>query len=115
MDFGGVPQRSLGPAGARKAAGVCVIVRAETKPGADEEFERLLSELAQSVRAKEPGCLSYAVTRELGTRGCFAVHARFAGWLSFHRHAQTAHMKAFMPRLMALMAAGVAMELFLEV
>ncbi len=99
----------------RQDQAVCVVLRAETHPGRDGEFLALAMEFASKVRANEPGCLSYAITRVLGAREHFAVHARFKGWEPFEEHADTPHLNAAMPRLMGLLAGAVSMEIFLEV
>jgi quinol monooxygenase YgiN len=90
-------------------------VRGEVRAGLDEDFERLLKDLAFSVNADEPDCISYVVTRQLGSDRHFAVHARFVDWRAFRRHAETPHFNRMLPRLTALMAAPVSMEIFLEV
>jgi quinol monooxygenase YgiN len=99
---------------ARITGGVCAIVRVEAKLGFDEEFAGLLADLAFAVRAEERDCLSYAVTRQMGSRQHFAIHARFKDWRAFRRHAETPHMNRMLPRLNALMAAPIALEIFLE-
>jgi quinol monooxygenase YgiN len=108
------------PSKARSAAasaqrGVCAILRAETRDGVDKEFEALMSDLAHRVNADEHGCESYVVTRAIGSRAHFAVHARFFDWRSFETHADTAHMQSAMPRLNALLAAPISMEIFVEI
>ena len=113
MADGGEPnetQRRALPEGA-----VCAVVRAETRDGADSEFESLLNDFAQNVRTGEPGCSSYVVTRMMGSRTHFAAHARFASWAAFEQHAETAHMERVLPRLNALLATPVSLEIFLEV
>ncbi len=100
---------------APETAGVCLIVRAEVSAGAEDEFADALSDLADCVRDKETGCTSYAVTRMLGSREHFAVHARFASWEAFAAHAETPHLTGMLPRLTLLLAAPVSMEIFLEV
>lgn len=94
---------------------VCAVLRAETRQGADAEFAALLDDLAHRVRTEEPGCDSYVATRAMGSLAHFAVHARFTDWDAFERHADTEHFRRLMPRLTALLAAPVSMELFLEV
>lgn len=93
---------------------VCVVIRAEARPGADEELAALLAALAERVRADEADCLSYAVTRMIGSSEHFAVHARFASWDAFNAHAETAHLARVLPGLTALLATPISMELFLE-
>jgi quinol monooxygenase YgiN len=115
MADGAADWRKLNPMPAARAAGVCVVLRAETRPGADDRFEALLSDLAYTVRAEERGCLAYVATRQTGSADHFAVHARFASWRAFQRHALTRHLERAMPRLTALLAAPVTMEIFLEI
>jgi quinol monooxygenase YgiN len=93
---------------------VCVIIRAESRVGADEELASLLAELAARVRADEPACLSYVVTRMIGSSEHFAVHARFASWDAFNAHAETPHLSRVLPRLTTLLATPISMELFIE-
>jgi quinol monooxygenase YgiN len=100
---------------ARNAPGVCMTVRAEAKPGREQEFEFLLSDMALQVRDHENGCTSYSVTHQLGSPLHFAVHARFADWTAFNLHAETAHMELLLPRLSPLLASPVSLEIFLEV
>ena len=90
-------------------------VRAEARDGAEGDFEYLLMDLAGSVGSDEPGCISYVVTRQMGSDRHFAVHARFVDWRAFRRHAVTPHFNRMLPRLTELMAAPVSMEIFLEV
>jgi quinol monooxygenase YgiN len=90
-------------------------LRGETHAGRDEDFLALLSDFAHRVRAEEAGCTSYVITRPLGSRQHFAVHAHFDGWDAFRAHAETEHMQRALPRLTACLAAPVAMEIFLEV
>lgn len=94
---------------------VCAVLRAETRIGADGEFEALMNDLAHAVRTEEPGCSSYVVTRAMGSKAHFAVHARFNDWDAFEDHADTAHLKRLMPRLSALLAQPLSMEIFLEI
>jgi quinol monooxygenase YgiN len=99
----------------QEASGVCALMRAQTRPGADQEVEALLRDLSLEVRAGEPGCAAYVVTRVLGSRSHFAIHAQFADMEAFEQHAETEHLKRAMPRLSALLAAPLSMELFFAV
>lgn len=96
-------------------AEIFAVVRVETRDGAGHECAALLSDLAHSVRSEEEGCTSYTVTRVMGSLQHFAVHARFQNWDAFKGHAETPHLKRVMPRINALLAAPIAMELYLEV
>lgn len=111
----GLPEPRQRLALAPQPSGVCAIFKAETKPGADEDFALLISDLAYHVRNEEPGCESYVVTRAMGSPRHFAVHTRFDDWQAFEAHADTQHMAKLMPRLSALLVQPLAMEIFLEV
>lgn len=102
-------------AAARKARAVCAAIRAKARVGADKELAAMLGDLAGEVRDTEPGCLSYVVTRALGSKTEFVVHAHFSNWTAFKRHGKTAHLERALPRLTALLAAPVSVEIFLEV
>mgnify|MGYP000846229771 CR=1 FL=1 len=97
------------------ARGVCAVLRAETHPGLDEEFAALMRDFAYEVRDGEVGCDSYVVTRMIGSRNHFAVHAQFADMDAVERHAETSHMARAMPRLNALLATPISMEIFVAV
>lgn len=94
---------------------VCAIVRVETLSGKSGEFASILSDLAHRVRNEEDGCTSYHVTRAMGSIDHFAVHARFEDWAAFEGHAETPHLKRALPRINALLASPIAMELYLDV
>ena len=100
---------------AENGRAVCAVMRAQIKPGLDEEFEALMRDLAFQVRSEEPGCAAYVVTRMIGSRSHFAVHARFQDMAAFNGHAETEHLRRAMPRLTALLTAPVSMEIFLAV
>ena len=111
MDEKNLDQRKRPP----PKGAICAVVRAETRGGAGGEVAALLSDLAHRVRAEEDGCTSYLVTRAMGSPEHFAVHARFEDWAAFEGHAETAHLKRALPRINALLASPIAMELYLEV
>lgn len=111
----GLPEPRTRLALVPRPSGVCAIFRAETKPGADEDFAALLDDLAWHVRNEEPACTSYVVTRAMGSPSHFAIHARFEDWAAFEAHPDSAHMAKLMPRLSALLASPLAMEIYLEV
>ncbi len=92
-----------------------MVMRAEALAGLDEDLETVLQDLSARVVAAEPECVSYVVTRMMGSRAHFAVHARFATWRAFERHADTEHLAHAMPRLTALLATPISMEVFMEI
>jgi quinol monooxygenase YgiN len=115
MNYNWRDLRSADVPEARGNGCVCIVVKAEAKAGLDAEFARLLSDFAHAVRSDEPGCTAYSATRMLGSPTHFAVHARFEDRPALEAHAETPHMKAALPRLMALLASEVSLEIFLEI
>lgn len=113
MDWADPSSYKLGAPSA--SPGVCAVLRAEIHPGYDDEAETLLRELALKVRDSEVGCDSYVVTRMIGSRNHFAVHAHFSTLEALERHADTLHMARAMPRLSALLATPISMEIFVAV
>jgi quinol monooxygenase YgiN len=93
---------------------VCVVVRLESRDGQDRKLAALMDAFALRVRDAEPDCTSYVVTRPIGSREHFAAHAHFASWDAFNAHAETPHLARVLPRLTALLAAPISMEIFLE-
>ena len=91
---------------------VCVLLHYAGKDGAAESLQTLLGDFVNHARAEEPGLLSYVVTQALGSQTHFVVHAQFTDWGAFEAHAETPHMQRFLPRLTALLAAPISMELY---
>jgi len=102
------------PLHAPEANAVCVVVRVVSRAGSDEVLGALLNDFALQVRKAEPDCTSYVVTRMIGSRDHFAVHARFACWGAFNAHAETLHLARVLPRVSPLLAAPISMEIFVE-
>lgn len=92
-----------------------MIARAVTRPGCDEQVAALLREIAERVDEHEPECWSYVVTRQIGSREHFAVHARFSSFAAFTAHAETPHLTDALPRLTPLLTTPISMEIFLEI
>jgi quinol monooxygenase YgiN len=114
MNFHWSAQSGSHPMGAVRN-GVFLIARAEAHIEDKDRVEALLQDLADDIRTDEPGCLSYNVTRSLGSHTHFAVHARFENMRAFQRHGLTRHMKRTMADLKARLATPVSLEVFLEV
>lgn len=96
------------------SAVVCVIVRAEARPGEDERIEKWLRTFAYQVRNEELGCDSYVVTRLIGSREHFAAHARFIDWDAFKLHGETAHLEELLARMSPYLASPITMEIYFE-
>jgi len=99
----------------REASGtrvVCVLLHYAGREDAEQSLRSLLSEFVHQASNEEPGLLSYVVTQAMGLSNHFVVHAQFVDWSAFEAHAETPHMQRFLPRLKALLAAPISMELF---
>lgn len=91
---------------------VCVLLHYAGKEHSERDLRALLADFVEQARGEEPGVLSYVVTQALGSATHFVVHAQFSDWSAFEAHAETQHMRRFLPRLTALLAAPISMELY---
>ena len=115
-NWGALSRAKTPESGALEARpGLCAVMRADALPECGDDVAELLQALAEEIRLDEPGCVSYAITRALGSETHFAVHARFSDWRAFQRHGVTRHMKRAMPALKACLASAVTLEIFLEI
>jgi quinol monooxygenase YgiN len=91
---------------------VCALLHYAGRQDAEQDLSALLTEFVDQASAEEPGLLSYVVTQAMGSSTHFVVHAQFTDWSAFEAHAETPHMQRFLPRLTALLAAPISMELY---
>lgn len=91
---------------------VCALLHYAGRDDVEHDLRSLLAEFVHEASSEEPGLLSYVVTQAMGSSTHFVVHAQFTDWGAFEAHAETQHMQRFLPRLTALLAAPISMELY---
>ena len=83
--------------------GVVAILR--IKPGREQEFEAIFGELAEKVRANEPGSQLYKLFRSQTEKSTYVAMEICADAEALKIHQQSDHVRAVMPKLEVLLAA----------
>jgi quinol monooxygenase YgiN len=63
-----------------------ILMRVNIKPGRDEEFCQLVSQLIRDVRQNEPDCLAFDISRSDENPLCFIFYEKFATIEAFNKH-----------------------------
>lgn len=93
---------------------IAVIATLEAKEGKEAELESLMKELAEKVRANEPGCALYALHRAKAPR-TYVMLERYADTAALAAHSSSPHFQAAMPRLGGCLAGAPKIERLDEV
>lgn len=72
---------------------VGVIARLKIKEGANEDFEKVFSELASAVHANEKGNNFYALHRSRDDNTAYIVLEQYADQAALEAHGQSEHFK----------------------
>ena len=80
-----------------------IIATLKVKDGSQEAFEAIFRELAPQVRANEPGCLLYALTRKQGSTTEYVVMEQYASMEDVASHGKQPHFVAAQPKLGAVL------------
>jgi quinol monooxygenase YgiN len=71
------------------------IARYEMQKGKETQAREAFSKMAAAVKANEPGCLMYAITRGQVNAQEVYVYEIYAGQAAFEAHRKTDHMLEF--------------------
>lgn len=93
---------------------IAVIARLTVKEGQESELEQVMAELAAQVRANEPGCKLYQLCKTTEARK-YVMIERYENQDALGAHSQSAHFRAGMSKLGALLDGRAAIELLTEV
>jgi quinol monooxygenase YgiN len=75
---------------------ISVIATLPVQAGKTEEFERVFAELADKVKANEPGCLRYELCRSTVNPTTYVVVERYADQAALDHHGKTPYfLEAF--------------------
>lgn len=81
-----------------------VVATLTIQDGKQAEFEAAMGALIAQVRAQEPGCTLYALTRKKGSTTTYVMMERYASQADLDAHGKTAYFQAAMPKLGACLA-----------
>ena len=88
--------------------GVIATLKVQVEKSA--EFEAVFLELAAKVKANEPGCLSYQLTKSRTEAGIYKVLELYADADSLKAHGQTEYFKAAGGKMGPTMAGAPVVE-----
>jgi quinol monooxygenase YgiN len=69
-----------------------IVATLKVKPGMEQEFETLATQLVEQVRAHEPGCTLYVLHRA-ESAGTYVFMERYVDDAAFEAHRKTEHMR----------------------
>ena len=87
-----------------------VIATLKVQPGKAEAFEDAMRELMARVKANEPGCLTYQLTKRRAEPDTYVVMELYANQDAAKAHAESEHFRAAGPKLAGLLAAMPEIE-----
>ncbi len=76
-----------------------IIATLTIQPGKEAEFEAVFADLAQKVRANEPGNVLYQLTRSREAANVYKVLELYADQEALSAHGKTEHYRAAGPKL----------------
>lgn len=71
--------------------------------GCEREFESLFSELRETIRDCEAGCLVYSLLKSRTNSRSYVVHEQYRDPEALAAHESSPHGKIFFPRIRALL------------
>jgi quinol monooxygenase YgiN len=74
---------------------ITVLARLEMNKGKETQACEALTTMASAIKANEPGCLMYAVTRGQVNAQEIYIYEMYANQEAFDAHRKTEHMQAF--------------------
>lgn len=78
---------------------IAIIATFDIRPGAEAEFEAAFAELAEQVRAHEPGNKLYTLTRSKKVPSTYRVMELYTDRDAVKAHAESEYFTAARPRL----------------
>ena len=82
---------------------ICIVAKLKIQDGKQAEFEQVAKDLMASVKANEPGCLTYQLYRTRGSTTEYIFMEQYASQDALKAHGQTEYFKAAGPRLGAVL------------
>ena len=90
---------------------IAVVATIQVKEGKEAEFEGVMKDLAEKVRANEPGTTMYQVCKSKQTP-TYVVLENYTDQDAFTHHTTTSYFKEASPKMGACMAGAPKIEFF---
>ena len=81
-----------------------IVATLKIKPGREQEFEAIIAELVEKVRANEPGSQLYKLFRSQTEKSTYVVMEICDDAEALKVHQQSDHVRAAIPKLEAVFA-----------
>ncbi len=88
------------------------IAKLVVKPGREDEFERLQSELSELTHRHEPDTLVYDVIRQRDEPRTYIVYARFRDEAAFQQHQASDFHERLVPPILDCLAEEMDLRFF---
>jgi quinol monooxygenase YgiN len=88
---------------AQDATPFALVVRFTVRPGREADFDQLVAETGEGIRAAEPGTLVYACHTVDGAPRERMFYELYANKAAFEAHEQTTHTRRFLTQREALL------------
>lgn len=82
---------------------LAVVATLKVKPGSEAEFESVAQEMVAAVKANEPGCVLYILTRSAEPQ-TYVILERYVDQAANDAHVASAHFREIGPRMGPFMA-----------
>ena len=82
---------------------VGIVATLRIRPGHEQEFEAIFAELAENVRANEPGSQLYKLFRSHTEKSTYVVMEICADAEALATHQQSDHVRAALPKIQAVL------------
>lgn len=89
---------------------VCLIATLNVQDGKSGDFEQLMADLTRKVRAEEPGCIAYQLTKSRTEAHTYKVLEVYKDQAARAAHGQSAHFQAAFPAIRAVLAGPPSTE-----
>jgi len=90
--------------------GIGIVATLKVQDGKNAEFETVFKDLAGKVRANEPGCLMYQLTRSQSDPNTYKVLELYKDAESLTQHGQSDYFRAAGPKLGPCLAGRTEIE-----
>lgn len=88
-----------------------VVATLKVQDGKGDEFEAVFKDLMAQVKANEPGCLVYQLTKSRAEAGTYKVLEIYANEEALKAHGQTEYFKAAGPKMGPCLAGRPEIEM----
>jgi quinol monooxygenase YgiN len=80
-----------------------LVVKIPVKDGHQAAFEAAMQEFVAAVKANEPGCIFYSLTKEQGSAATYVMMEQYKSQADIDHHNSTPHFQALLGKIGSLL------------